>query len=85
MGQREYVDTLAPHDLSPDQELTSLKENDVVTSPKWMKRFRGANGALQWLCTNTRPDLAADTSISAGTAGVDITKGAIQKRSTSHA
>ena len=43
-----------------------------------MNRFRGANGALQWLCTNTRPDLAADTSISAGTAGIGITRGAIQ-------
>ena len=55
-----------------------MKDSDVVSNPKWLKRFRGANGALQWLCTNTRPDLAADTSISAGTAGIGILKSSIQ-------
>ena len=42
-----------------------------------MKRFIGANGALQRLCTNKRPALAAETSISAGTSGVGITKASI--------
>ena len=54
-----------------------LKDTDVVTSARWIKGFRGANGALQWLCTNTRPDLSADTSISAGTSGSGITKASI--------
>ena len=56
-----------------------MNDTDVVTSPKWMKSFRGANGALQWLCTNTRPDLAVDTSKSAGTAGIGITKASLSK------
>ena len=77
MNQREYVDTLAPHDLAPDDDLKNLKDSDIVKSPTWIKRFRGANGAVQWLSTNTRPDLAADTSISAGTSGVGITKASI--------
>ena len=32
-----------------------------------MKILRGLNGEIQWLATNTRPDLAAGVSISAGT------------------
>ena len=51
-----------------------MKDPDAISSAKWLKRFRGANGALQWLCSNTRPDLSADTSISAGTSGVGVTK-----------
>ena len=59
------------------KDLRKLKDNDVISSPKWIKRFRGANGALQWLCSNTRPDLAADTSISAGTSGTGIMKSSV--------
>ena len=77
LDQREYVEGLSPSDLSPDAEIRNLKETDVISSPKWLKRFRGANGALQWLCTNTRPDLAADTSISAGTSGTGVSKSSI--------
>ena len=39
--------------------------------------LRNANGTLQWLCSNTRPDLAADTSINAGTSGIGILKNSI--------
>eukprot|EP00974_Lingulodinium_polyedra_P052126 5014906-Lingulodinium_polyedra.AAC.1 len=39
-------------------------DTDPVTSQRWFNRFRGANGAVQWLCSNTRPDLSADASIS---------------------
>jgi hypothetical protein len=77
MDQRDYVESLSPHDLRPDHELKCLKDNEEITNKKWLKRFRGANGALQWLSTNTRPDLAADTSISAGTSGVGVTKNSI--------
>ena len=80
LSQKEYVEQLSPHDLQPDDELRSLKDQDVVSSPRWLKRFRGANGALQWLCTNTRPGLAADTSIRAGTFGIGATR-----QSLSHA
>ena len=72
MDQRDYVESLSPHDLQPDHEIKNMKDSDAITSKKWLKRFRGANGALQWLCSNTRPDLAADTSINAGTAGVGV-------------
>ena len=77
LDQREYVENLSPSDLKPDDELRNLKDHEPITIAKWLKRFRGANGALQWLCTNTRPDLAAETSISAGTSGIGITKASI--------
>ena len=67
MDQREYVEGLSPHDLQPYAELGAMKDHATVTNAKWIKRFRGANGALQWLCANTQPDLASDTSISVGT------------------
>ena len=38
---------------------------------------RRQRGVLQWLCTNAWADLAADTSISAGTSGTGITKASI--------
>eukprot|EP00974_Lingulodinium_polyedra_P070094 6783070-Lingulodinium_polyedra.AAC.1 len=63
MDQGEYVETLAPHDLQPDHELKQGMGTDPVTSQRWLKRFRGANGALQWLCSNTCPDLSDDASI----------------------
>eukprot|EP00974_Lingulodinium_polyedra_P039065 3743404-Lingulodinium_polyedra.AAC.1 len=63
-----YVETLAPHDLQPNH---ALKQGPVA-SQRWLKRLRGANGALQWLRSNTRPDLSADASINAGTPGAGI-------------
>ena len=74
MGQREYAENIAPHDLYADDDLRQMEDNEVISNPRWLKRFRGANGALQWLCTNTRPDLGADTSISSGTSSTGVTK-----------
>ena len=53
LDQRENVEKLAPSVSKLDGEIRNLKEHDPITSAKWMKRFRGAIGALQWLCTNT--------------------------------
>ena len=78
LDQREYVqEKLKPNTLTIGGDLKNAKDTDLVKDPGWVRKFRGANGALQWLVTNTRPDLAAEVSISAGTAGVGITKGAI--------
>ena len=74
MDERECVESLSPHDLQLDAVLKHVTAHETVNIPKWAKQFRGANGALQWLVTNTRPDLAADTSISAGTSGTGIMK-----------
>eukprot|EP00974_Lingulodinium_polyedra_P118422 11167065-Lingulodinium_polyedra.AAC.1 len=72
MDQREYVETLVPRDLQPNRELTQGKGTDLDTSQRWFKRFRGVSGLLQRLCSNTRPDLSADASISDGTSGAGI-------------
>eukprot|EP00974_Lingulodinium_polyedra_P070888 6861665-Lingulodinium_polyedra.AAC.1 len=74
MDHREYVETLAPHDIQPDHELKQAKGTDPVTSQRWFERFRGAHGALQRLCSNARPDLPADAQISIGTSGIGITR-----------
>ena len=55
-----------------------MEDIAALTHPKWLKRFRGANGALQWLCTNTRPDLGVYTSINAGTSSAGVTKQSTQ-------
>ena len=74
MSQGESVEQLSSHDLHTDDELRKLKDQDTISSAKWLNSFRGTNGALQWLCSNTRPYLAAYTSTSAGTSGVGVTK-----------
>ena len=38
MDQRDFVESLYPHDLQPDEELKKLKDGDKVTNPKWLKR-----------------------------------------------
>ena len=37
-----------------------------LTGKEGTRILRSGNGSLQWLVTNTRPDLAADVSLSAG-------------------
>ena len=74
MDQREYAESLSHHDIKIDSELISMKDDAAITYPRWLKKIRVANDALQWLCTNTRPDLCADTTISAGASGVGIMK-----------
>ena len=43
----------------------SSKDTDgrVALPAFYHTRFRGINGALQWLCSNTRPDLSARVSL----------------------
>ena len=42
-----------------------MKDGDGLSS-HGVKQLRGGNGALQWLVTNSRPDLAAAVSLSQG-------------------
>ena len=54
------------------------KGNDPINTPRRTSALRGTDNALQWLCTNTRPDFSADTSISAGTSGPRVPNASIQ-------
>ena len=77
MDHSGHVEGLSPQDLNPDQELKGQKDRAPIKKTKWLNRFRGATGPLQWLFTNARPYLAADTSISAGTSGIEISKASV--------
>ena len=56
MTQRSYTDGLKimelPHWCKEGEQLTAAG----------VRQLRGGNGALQWLVTNSRPDLAAAVS-----------------------
>ena len=67
MHQKEVVEELVLHNVKPDGEFATRKEQEPMTSPKWVKRFKGKNGIVFWLCTNNHPDLVVDTSVRAGT------------------
>ena len=60
MTQKKYTDSLRTFELP-----YWCKDGDGLSS-HGVKQLRSGNGALQWLVTNTRPDLAASCSLSQG-------------------
>lgn len=58
---KEYTDAVK---FAPVRRLTNHAQTHLDAAG--VKHLRGVNGEIQWLATDTRPDLAAGVSISAG-------------------
>ena len=74
LDQHEYVQQLKVEDFGSGrrapgrtdaEEGSSSGHGSAKLGPRDLRHLRGANGALQWLVTNSRIDLAARVSISA--------------------
>eukprot|EP00974_Lingulodinium_polyedra_P024769 2396488-Lingulodinium_polyedra.AAC.1 len=63
MDQREEAETRRPHVLATDEKVRTLQDSNVITSPRWLLRLRGAHGARNASVLNARPDLATNASI----------------------
>ena len=61
LTQKEHVDAIK---LAPARRITKSTQKQL--DPSDVKILRGVQGEIQCLATNTRPDLAAGVSISAG-------------------
>ena len=61
LTQKEYTDAIK---FAQARRLT--KHAQKLSDSSDVKILRGINGEVQWLASNTRPDLAAGVSISAG-------------------
>ena len=61
LSQNEYTDAVK---FAPARRLTKHVQKHLGAAD--VNILRGVNGEIQWLATNTRPDLAAGVSISAG-------------------
>ena len=59
-AQKEYAENLRPIPVANERS----KQPWLPATEKEVSALRAVNGALQWLCTQTRPDLAVQTSLS---------------------
>ena len=59
-AQKEYAENLRPIPVAKERS----KQPWLPATEKEVSALRAVNGALQWLCTQTRPDLAVQTSLS---------------------
>ena len=59
-GQKEYSEHLRPINLTKDR----LKNKDALASEKEVAALRAINGAANWISSQSRPDLAVQTSFS---------------------
>ena len=63
---------MTQHDFTHDMTTFDCPSHNNKNNPgnlagkEGTRILRSGNGSLQWLVTNTRPDLAADVSLSAG-------------------
>ena len=64
MSMQEYTEKMAAADYDLPKNLSRIDGNTACSASQ-LKSLRGINGALQWLTTNLRLDLAAQVSISA--------------------
>ena len=58
--QKEYAEHITPIKVSKDR----IKKPWLPANPQEISALRAVNGALSWLSTQSRPDLAVQTSIS---------------------
>ena len=58
--QKEYAEHITPIKVSKER----VKKPWLPASPQEISALRAVNGALSWLSTQSRPDLAVQTSIS---------------------
>ena len=59
-GQKEYAEHLRPINLPKDR----LKNKESLATDKEVAALRAINGAANWLSSQSRPDLATQTSFS---------------------
>ena len=64
MDMKEYTSKMAQADYELPKNLNRM-DSKMKLSSYLVKSLRGINGALQWLTTNLRMDLAARVSLSA--------------------
>lgn len=58
--QQEYAEHIKPIKISKER----MKKPWLAASPQEISALRAVNGALSWISTQSRPDLAVQTSIS---------------------
>ena len=64
MDQEEYTKSLNEANFDPPPNFNK-QETSRRLDGKGLKCLRAINGSLQWLVTNSRPDLSARVSLSA--------------------
>ena len=57
-GQKEYAEHIQPIKISKER----AKRSSLPANPQEVSALRAVNGALSWLSTQTRPDIAVQTS-----------------------